>query len=141
MSAVAVPVNVNVNLTGVSYSNGSWSGTPRWTVAPPTVQVHPGTNTINWNLNAQAPSGYTAKFAPMDPNHTDKNPIYFPASSNWTGGPPTRDSDTLVTATDNFSSITQPTDYYYGVNVTLTQTSSGVSQTFNYDPEVENEPN
>jgi hypothetical protein len=134
-------VNVNVNFNGVSYANGTWSGTPSWTVAPPTVQVHPGTNTINWNLNAQAPSGYTAKFAPMDPNDTGENPIYFPASANWTGGPPQRDSDTLVTATDNFSSITQPTDYYYGVNVTLTQTSSGTSYTFNYDPEVQNEPN
>jgi hypothetical protein len=141
MPAVAVPVNVNVNFNGVSCNNGVWSGTPSWNVAPPTVQVHPGTNTINWNLNAQAPSGYTAKYAPMNSNDTTKNPIYFPVSSNWTGGSPQRASDTLVTATDNFSSITQPTDYYYGVNVTLTQTSSGASNTFNYDPEVENEPN
>jgi hypothetical protein len=141
MPAVAVPVNVNVNLNGVSYSNGVWSGTPSWTVAPPTVQVHPGTNTINWNLNAQAPNGYTAKFAPVSSTAPSTNPIYFPTSSNWPGGLPQRDSDTLVTATDNFSSITQATDYYYGVNVTLTQTSSGEQKTFNYDPEVENESN
>jgi hypothetical protein len=134
MPAVAVPVNVNVNCNSLSYSNGTWSGTASWTVAPPTVQVHPGTNVINWNLNAQVPNGYAAKF-------TDPNGIYFPASSNWTGGPPQLVNDGLVQANDNFSSITQATDYYYGVNVTVTELSSGASTTLNYDPEVENEPN
>jgi hypothetical protein len=141
MPAVAVPVNVNVNCNGISCNNGVWSGTPSWNVAPPTVQVHPGTNTINWNLNAQAPSGYTAAFAATNSTNPDQNPIYFPTSSNWPGGSPQRQSDSLVTATDNFSSIAQPTDYYYGVNVTVTQTSSGQQKTFNYDPEVENESN
>lgn len=126
-----IPVPVVVNFTGISYNNGAWSGTPSWTV-PRTVQVHPGSNTINWNLNAAVSSGYAAKFT------TDG--IYFPPSSQWPGGTPQRVNDGLVRAEDDFTTIAAPTDYYYGVKVTLTQTASGQSSTFTYDPDVENEP-
>ena len=66
-------------------------------------------------------------------------PCTFPRSSNWTGGQPTLQPDGTVTATDTFTGEAYATDYYYGVNVTLQDPASGAQQTFNYDPEVENE--
>ena len=132
MPRVTVPVNVLVNVTGVSYSNGAWSGSPSWTV-PGKTPVYPGQNDIQWSLQANPPNKFGAAFA-------SSNGVYFPPSSNWTGGPPTAQNDGTWKATDDFSAPTASVDYYYGLNVTLTDPTSGANQTFPYDPEVENEP-
>lgn len=132
MPANSVPVSVNVVCTGVSYNNGAWSGSPNWNV-PPKVQVHPGENTISWNLNGAAANGYTMRFT--------SDGVTFPPASQWPGGAPQKVDDSTMQAADNFTSIAQPTDYYYQVKVEVTQTASGQSKTFLYDPDVENEPN
>lgn len=127
----SIPVSVNFICTGVSYNNGVWSGSPNWNV-PPKVQVHPGENTISWNLTGAAANGYTMQFT--------SDGVSFPASSNWPGGPPQKVNASTMQAADNFTSITQATDYYYQVKVEVTA-AGGQSKTFLYDPEVENEPN
>jgi hypothetical protein len=128
---VNIPVNVVVNVTNVSYANGQWTGSPTWTV-PAKTPVPPGSNLIVWSLQAAPPNKFNVAFA-------STNPVYFPASSNWSGGQPTPQTNGTVTATDDFTGGSDATDYYYGLNVTLTDPASGANQTFNYDPEVENE--
>jgi hypothetical protein len=128
---VNVPVNVNVNVAGVTYSNGQWTGSPVWTV-PAKTPVSPGLNDITWSIQANPPNRFNAAFASTDG-------VYFPLSSNWGGGTPTLQPNGTIVATDDFSAPPAAIDYYYGLNVTLTDPTSGANKTFNFDPEVENE--
>jgi hypothetical protein len=134
---VSVPVNVIVNFNGVSYDPGSnrWSGQPGWTV-PQKTSVHPGDNDIVWTLRANnVPTGFQAQFA-------SSNGVYFPSTSNWPGGPPTLQGNGTIVATDDYTGGAQPVDYYYGMNVVLQPVAGGnqTPGTFNFDPQVENEP-
>jgi hypothetical protein len=134
MPGTNVGADVKINFSDVQYANGQWSGTPSWDVQK--VTVHPGDNNIIWNVKAQSvPAGYTAAF-------DASNGIEFSGTPAWTGGPPTLQPDGTYLATDNFPSISAPTDYYYSVIVNLVPnagtTTPGTS--FNYDPQVENEP-
>lgn len=131
-----VPVPVVVNFNGVSYNatTKQWSGSPSFTV-PPTTTITSGDNTITWTLQAAVvPQGFSATF-PLT------NPIVF--DPGWVGGLPARQTPTTVQATDNFQLPvgSDPIQYPYAVNVSLVSNSdSTVTKTWNYDPDVENEP-
>jgi hypothetical protein len=130
-----IPVNVNVNLTSVSYSNGVWSGTPTWNFVPSTAHASAGDNTITWNLHAtNAGVNYSSGFP-------SSNAIVFKSTDNppWSGGTPTTQDSTTVTATDNFANPSGSTSYKYTTNVTVTA-PDGTTTTFTHDPEIQNDP-
>jgi len=129
-----IPVSVVVDFTGVTYNNGVWTGTPSWTI-PSNVSVHNGQNTITWTLTANnVSSGYSAGFP-------SASAIVFKSTNNppWSGGTPTTQSATSVTASDNFQGLASAVKFYYTTNVVLT-TAASISNTFTYDPDIENEP-
>lgn len=133
----SVSVIVVVNFNGVSYnaSTGQWSGAPTWTV-PPTQQVQSGENTITWSLQAAAvPRGFNAAFT--------NGGIVFDPNDNWVGTTPVIASPTSVTCNDDFTipAGDDPEDYEYSVFVSLTSANDpSITNTWSYDPDVENEP-
>jgi hypothetical protein len=129
-----VGADVKVNFKDVQYTNGAWVGTPSWDVQK--VSVHPGTNTITWNLKAQnVPAGFTPAFS-------SSAGIAFSGVPTWIGGTPALQPDGTYQCADNFIAPPTPVDYYYGVQVVLTPNgTNAVPGTFNYDPQVENESN
>ena len=96
-----IPVNVNVNLTGVSYQNGVWSGDPSWHFEPHTAHALPGDNTISWTLRASNPPGGYASAFPS------ASAIVFKSTDDpqWSGGTPTTQDATSVTATRGSSRV------------------------------------
>lgn len=129
-----IPVNVQVDFTGVSCKNGQWSGQPTWNV-PGKVSVHPGTNnTIVWNLTArQVPAGFTAAFASNGVDFSTARPA-------WPGSVPVLQPNGTMQSTDDFAPGLPVTDYYYSLNVLLTGNGSAPAG-FRYDPDVQNESN
>ena len=133
-----IPINVNVNFNGVTYSGGAWSGTPAWNINPSPAPVNPvksgDTNTIQWNLHAAAvPNPFTASFT--------GNAIQFSGTPAWTGGAPITNSTISVSVTDTFNGLQSAVNYYYSITVTLSGVVNGnnVTQTFRLDPDVQNE--
>lgn len=130
-------INVNVNFNAVSYDSTTqtWSGSPTWTIAPPTQGVPPvkigtDTSTVTWNLNASAvPRGFTASFASPG--------VAFTGTPAWTGGTPANSNSTTCVADDSFDGLTNNQVFEYVVTVTLS--NGTVSNSWNSDPDVENE--
>lgn len=130
-----VPIQVQINFSGVTYSNGAWSGTPTWTV-PGKVKVNPGTSTIVWRLNGlNEPSNFTAAFPATDAiDFSNSNPA-------WVGTTPTLQGDGTYQCTDTFSSNDTKADYEYSVTVSLAPDAgtNGTTGTWTLDPEIEND--
>lgn len=132
-------MNVNVNFNGVTYMNGVWSGTPKWTIAPNSIEVAPvanpavtGDNTVTWNLNVSAtPSGFSGKFPAS-------GAIVFKPNSGWPGPPVGGLDEQTMQVVDNFAGLTENATYNYTITVVLYNTS-GVVQLFTKDPDVEND--
>ena len=130
-------INVNVNFNGVSYNatTKTWSGTPTWTITPPSQGIPPvkaGTNTstITWSLHAAAqPQGFTASFAAPG----------VVMATGWTGGTPANTNSTTCVASDNFNGLTANQVFEYVVTVTLANADGTVSQNWDSDPDVINE--
>jgi hypothetical protein len=135
MANAPTDVNVNVNLSGVSYANGAWSGTPTWHFVPHKAHVLEGDNTVTWTLHASNPGqGYSAAFP-------SSSPIVFKSTNDpqWPGGTPTIQSDGTVDASDNFDGVTATYEYKYTTSVVVTA-PGGATQTFTHDPDIENDP-
>ena len=136
-----VPITVNVDFTGVSVQNGSWTGTPTWTITPNTQQVQPGNNKITWTLTTfnaasqnSVPPGYTAGF-------TADGIIFKSTNQQPWNNPPALQSDGTVQANDNFQGLSQVVNYYYSTKVQL-QPNAGVNGPpgiWSADPDVQNE--
>ena len=130
-----IPITINVDFTGVSYSNGAWSGTPGFSAAPPSAGVHQGNNKIVWTLAATSvPGGYTGGFA--------SDGIVFKSTNQqpWNNAP-VKEPDGTITASDNFQNLSQDVAYYYTTKVQLTPQAgtNGQPNTWSFDPDVVNE--
>lgn len=129
-----VSCTVTVDFSGVRLVGTQFQGTPSWAFSPDPLPVYKGQNNVSWTLVANnLPQGANASFPAS-------NPIVFKPSNPipWTGGPPTKQSDGTVTASDNFGNLAATEDFFYTVSVVLTQPLI-IEQTYSYDPEIENE--
>lgn len=127
-------VTVTADFSGVTVSNGTFSGSPSWSVSPDPLEVHNGQNNITWTLAAtNLPANGTAAFSPT-------SPIAFKASNSvtWAGSTPTRQTDGTVQASDNFTGLSSAVHFLYDINIILTV--GQYSQAYTKDPDIENEP-
>ena len=129
-----LPVAVNVDFSSVTIRGNQFSGNPAWTFTPPELQVHNGQNNIKWTLTAvNLPTNAQAAFA-------SSNAVQFKGTNNppWTGTAPATQPDGTVTAGDNFQNLASSQKFYYNTNIVLSAPSV-VSQSYTFDPDVENE--
>jgi len=127
-------VNIIVNFPGNST-------TPTFTIPPKLSVAHGDVDTIFWNLsNGNLPTGAASLV------FATSNPIQFVDTKNgvtdasvWTGGTPVRNTATQVQVADDNSIGNVTKHYYYSVNVTTLDANGNPLQTYNYDPEVENQ--
>ena len=134
-----IPVSVTVDFTNVSVNGNQFSENPAWSVDPQEVQCHNGQNTLTWTLTAtNLPAGSAAASAAAFPQ---SGAIEFKTSNSqgWSGGPPTTQPNGKAEATDNFQNLTIPVKFFYTTYVVLTKPSI-TSQTYSYDPDVEDIP-
>ena len=129
-----VPIDVQVNFSGISYDNqtGQWtipSSAPVWTVKD--TEVAHGKNILTWTLKPlNVPNGFSAQF------DTDAGIVF---KAKWPGGKPTASStDGTVTCTDNFRKGHGDRTYSYSIFVDLVDSSGRVLQPFKLDPDIKN---
>lgn len=136
-----IGITINVDFTGVTYSNGLWSGTPAFTATPASAPVHQGNNKVTWTLTTlngsnqnAVPSGYTAGF-------TTDGIIFKSTNLQPWNNAPVLQPDGTITASDNFQNLSQNVFYYYTTKVQLTPQAgtNGTANSWSFDPDVENE--
>ncbi len=136
-----IPIAINVDFTGVSYSNGAWSGTPGFSATPSSAPVQHGNNKITWTLTTvngsnqnTVPAGYTAGF-------TSDGIVFKSTNSQSWNNAPALQSNGTITASDNFANLAADVYYFYTTKVQLTpQAGTGGSpNSWAFDPDVVNE--
>jgi hypothetical protein len=130
-----IPITINVDFTGVTYSNGAWAGTPGFNAAPDSAPVHNGNNNITWTLAAvNPPTGYTAGF-------TSDGIVFKVTNQQPWNNAPTLQADGTITASANFARLSADEYFYYTTKVQLTPQAgiNGASNSWTFDPDVVNE--